>query len=118
MAGTALFIVTHTVLAFNVQIPHSVQVFADELGVEIIHSDVIYQLLESFKARKRVFLEKIKDSEEFQAPCIAAVAPGYIISTAEPLILGLSIIFGTLQVGSRLYLEDRKVCPAASIDLL
>jgi len=100
--------ITNTILAFNVSIPQQAYHVAEETGVEIIHSDVIYQLLEEFKARKKEYLDSIRNTQKISAPCIASVAPGYIVSAANPLILGLSIVFGTLQVGSQLFLEDGK----------
>lgn len=54
---------TNTILAFNVTIPQQALHVAEESGVDIIHSDVIYQLLEEFKARKKEYLDSVRNSQ-------------------------------------------------------
>jgi len=95
-----------TILAFDVKISKSAMQAADQFGVDIITSDIIYDLFTQFMAKSRKFLQNV--SQTGQEPCIIKPLPEreYMIKLFNPITMGFYIELGTISIGVGIYLKS------------
>jgi len=94
-----------TYLCFDVQISRQARTNAERNNVDIIEGNVIYQIFEEFKRRKRTFLAKAAMNEA--KPCILAIEPSMVIKTYNPITIGVHVQLGSIQIGTRLFTIDK-----------
>lgn len=90
------------VLAFNVSITPEVQELSETSNVKIFHSQVIYNLLESYTR----WIEQTKSEEKKQAfsnlitPSKFVLLKDHCFRASKPLVVGVEILEGTLKSGA------------------
>jgi len=92
------------VLAFNVSSDSSIDSLAHENKISIIKSQIIYDLIDKYKAWK---LEKEKSKQKalldvLTQPCKLIVLKGYVFRQNNPAVFGVEILSGKLKTGTRL----------------
>jgi len=99
------------VLAFNVRVLEEADEEAEKLGVRIIRSGLIYDLVENYeefcetKERER----EEKKRAELSYPASIEILPGYIFRVSKPAIVGVRVIAGSARQGITLMNEDGEV---------
>ncbi|MGC8647366.1 MAG: translation initiation factor IF-2 [Candidatus Micrarchaeia archaeon] len=92
------------VLAFNVGIDADAEEAARMSGVSIISSNIIYKLIEDYKAnveaRKSEMEKRIE--ERIVLPAEIEVLPGTCFRVSHPAIFGISVLAGRIKAGYRL----------------
>jgi len=97
-----------TCLCFDVAITRQARKSAVNYNVDIIEGNVIYQLFEEFKRKKRTFLAKANANKE-PNPCVLAIEPSLVIKTYNPITIGVHVQCGSIEVGTRLYTIDKTI---------
>jgi len=89
-----------------VKVSKSALLAAYQLGVDIITSDIIYDLFTQFMAKSRKFLQNV--SQTGQEPCIIKPLPerDYMIKLYNPITMGFYIELGTISIGVGIYLKS------------
>lgn len=87
---------------FGLKVPDEIYRFAEDIGVKIFSSDVIYKLIEEYdvwrlKAKERAEEDILK---RMPRPAKIRVLPGYVFRQSRPAIFGVEIITGTLKTGA------------------
>ncbi len=89
------------IFAFCVKITPDIRKSAEDNGVELFDSDVIYTLIESYKKwvsdRKSRAEEEILDS--IPRPGRIRVLHGYVFRQARPAVFGVEVLKGTIRTG-------------------
>jgi translation initiation factor 5B len=98
------------ILAFNVK--HDLK-----SDVKIIHSDVIYKIIDDFeswieKARKSL---EAKELENLVRPCKLKLMQGYVFRQSNPAIIGADVLIGILKTNTPLMKEGKQVAIVKSI---
>jgi translation initiation factor 5B len=99
------------VLAFNVRVLEEADEEAEKLGVRIISSGLIYDLVEKYeefcetKEREREEEKRAKLSY----PASIEILPGYIFRVSKPAIVGVRVTAGSARQGITLIDEDGEV---------
>jgi len=99
------------VFAFNVKIPHEITIEANNLGIKIFHSNVIYRLDEEYGKWKKdqQKLEKKEMLTKYIYPAKFVIIPGYIFRINKPAIVGVEILAGILKPNTPLVDEKGKI---------
>lgn len=99
------------ILAFNVKVSEEDIKEAKNFGLRLIHSNVIYRIIEEYK--KWVEEEKKKDVEEklktLPRPVVLKVIPNAIFRQSKPAIFGVDVIAGVLKPNILLKKKDGKI---------
>ena len=98
-----------TVICFNMQPSEEVQAFAADMGVEILSSNIIYDLVERFEKaltlrRER---ERAQTLESVTRPGKLTILPGCVFRASNPAIVGCEVQ-GVVKPGFRLFVADQK----------
>jgi translation initiation factor 5B len=100
------------ILAFSSSVLSDAQTLAQDSAIEILSSNVIYQILDDYKewtgklrARERMEMEKCSAT-----PCKFRILAGHVFRQSKPAIAGVEILAGTLRHGCRLMSERGNVC--------
>jgi translation initiation factor 5B len=105
------------ILAFNIPMDDEILAFAKGKGIKIIHSEVIYTLIDSFekwREEKRKKLEA-KELEGLVRPCKFRVMPNYVFRQSNPAIVGCDILVGELKVGMPVMKDGKDISTVKSI---
>ncbi|MEM3781635.1 MAG: translation initiation factor IF-2 [Candidatus Micrarchaeaceae archaeon] len=92
------------VLAFNVQVEEDAAYESAATGVKIINDNVIYQVIDDYKA----WLENAKQEEKALAlksvtlPAKISVLPNAVFRVSKPAIFGIEVLVGRLEPSSLL----------------
>jgi len=99
------------VFAFNVKIPHEITIEANNLGIKIFHSNVIYRLDEEYGKWKKdqQKLEKKEMLTKYIYPAKFVIIPGYIFRINKPAIVGIEVLAGILKPNTPLVDENGKI---------
>ncbi|MCX8190836.1 MAG: translation initiation factor IF-2 [Candidatus Aenigmarchaeota archaeon] len=99
------------ILAFNVKVSEEDIKEAKNFGLRLIHSNVIYRIIEEYK--KWVEEEKKKDVEEklktLPRLVVLKVIPNAIFRQSKPAIFGVDVIAGVLKPNILLKKKDGKI---------
>ena len=89
-----------TILAFDVKVTSEAKELAEKLGVKIFIADIIYRLIDQFKAYMiNIKEEKKKESaDEAVFPCVLNIIPNCVFNKKDPILLGVDILKGILKV--------------------
>lgn len=103
-AGTAI-------LAFNVHVDEDAMETAEVSGIKIIKSDIIYKLVDDYKAfvddREKQSTKKIE--ERITYPGSIYVLPGMCFRASHPAIFGIDVIGGRLRPGYRVMNDEGEI---------
>lgn len=98
-------------VAFNVEVLSDAAKEAQEKGLDVLRSDVIYTLLDAYDEwRKRA--EKAKDEAEraeFTHPGSVKYLEGHTFRVSNPAVIGLRVLAGRLKAGQFLLKDDGRV---------
>ncbi len=106
------------VLAFNVKVPHEVEIEASQHGVKIFRNEILYRLVEEFtkwfKEEKNRMIER--ELDKLVRPGKIRVLPGYIFRRSNPAIVGIRVLEGMIKPGYPLVRSDgRRIGKIAQI---
>jgi translation initiation factor 5B len=104
------------VLGFNVT-GQEVEAFAKEKEIEIIASDVIYRIIESYEKwreqeKKKIEMEQL---EKLVRPCKLMLMSGYVFRQSNPAIVGTEILGGKIKTGVQVMKDGRPIASIKSI---
>lgn len=90
------------ILAFDVQVTADAAELAEDLGVMIMTSDIIYQLDVQFREYIDSVSSQFKDEYRKQAvfPVLMEVIPNKVFARKDPIIFGVEVKRGTLRLGT------------------
>lgn len=83
------------IIAYSVDVNDQAHSEAKKLGVEIVESNVIYELIEELQNKREQMEETINASQ----PAKFRIIDDGIIKSGNPAILGIEILKGTLETG-------------------
>jgi len=86
------------ILAFNVKVLPDAQEEAENQGVRIFTSDVVYRLLDDYKewVQKRQEEEKLSVLSALVKPAVLKILPEYVFRRSNPVVMGVRVEKGTL----------------------
>ena len=90
-------------IAFNSSMAEDAEVLANDRGVKILQSDVIYRLIEDYEKWTKEEEEKLKkkEIEGLTRPAEIKLIPGSVFRASDPAIVGCEV-YGLLKPGSEL----------------
>ncbi len=100
---------THrAVLAFNVPILPDAEATADGASVRLFRGDVMYKILEEFRAwqEQRAAEIRAERRQAVTAPARVEILRGFVFRASKPAIVGVKVLAGTLRTGVRLEKPD------------
>ncbi|MBW2988622.1 translation initiation factor IF-2, partial [Candidatus Woesearchaeota archaeon] len=99
------------VLGFNVTAQKDVLDYAHQCGVKVITSEVIYKLIEEYKAwYEQLKLEmQQKELDKLVSPCKIRVLPDYVFRQSNPAIFGVEVLAGLLKLDTPMMNKEGKV---------
>ncbi len=99
------------VLAFNVKVPHDVELEAQHHDVKIFRNEILYRLVEEFLAwfneEKQRLIER--ELDKLIRPGKIRILPGCVFRRSEPAIVGVRVLEGIIKPGYPLVRPDGKV---------
>ncbi len=87
------------IFAFNVKVSEDAETLANDAGVKVFASPIIYKLIEDYKNWKKDQSE-MKETEMLQMvtrPCKLRVLPGCVFRQSKPAIFGAEVLGGTVK---------------------
>jgi len=99
------------VLAFNAPLLDDARILADDSGVKIISSNIIYSLLDDYKLWVKESRESDKKelAKRITTPAKFQILKDHTFRQSKPAIVGVEILAGTLRSGARLMGVSGKV---------
>ncbi|XP_058071442.1 uncharacterized protein LOC131220683 [Magnolia sinica] len=98
-----------TILAFDVKVTPEARELADETGVKIFITDIIYHLFDQFKA----YIDNLKEEKKKEAtkdavfPCVLKIMLNCIFNKKDPIVLGVDVLEGIAKVGTPICIPSR-----------
>ena len=96
------------ILAFNVKVPHEIEAEAQNHGVRIFRSEVLYRLVEEFtkwyREEKQAMIER--ELDKYIRPGKIRILPGCIFRRSDPAIVGVRVLEGVIKPGYPLVRPD------------
>ncbi|KAI8562803.1 hypothetical protein RHMOL_Rhmol03G0063800 [Rhododendron molle] len=99
-----------TILAFDVKVTPEARELADEAGVKIFITDIIYHLFDQFKA----YIDNLKGEKKKEAaeeavfPCVLRIMPNCVFNNKDPIVLGVDVVEGIAKVGTPICIPQRE----------
>lgn len=99
------------IVAFNVKPSSDVELDAKVRGIPIFTSNVIYHIMDDFKAWSAKTLEDMRSKEFSQLilPGEIRIIPGCVFRKNSPAIFGIEVLAGTIKPGYRLMRKDGEI---------
>jgi translation initiation factor 5B len=99
------------IFAFNIKVPHELEIEAHNAGVKIFHSDVIYRLNEEYEKWKadEQKLEKKEMLNKYVYPAKIVIIPGYIFRINKPAVVGVEVLGGILKAETPLMNDEGQI---------
>ncbi|BDR92984.1 translation initiation factor IF-2 [Vulcanisaeta souniana] len=98
------------ILAFNVKVPHDIEIEAMQYGVRIFRNEILYRLVEEFtqwyKEQKTKLIEM--ELDKYIRPGKIRILPGYVFRRSNPVIVGVAVLEGVIKPGYTLMRGDGK----------
>ncbi|MBN2250538.1 MAG: translation initiation factor IF-2 [Candidatus Altiarchaeota archaeon] len=100
-----------SILAFNSEILKEAKTLAEDKKVRIFESRIIYKLIEDYEdyVKKEKERERAEKEGKVNTPAKLRLIPKCVFRQSKPAIVGVDLLAGTLNVGSRLMRVDGKV---------
>jgi translation initiation factor 5B len=99
------------IFAFNVKVPPEIKTEAENKGIMIFESDVVYRLQEFYEKWKKE--EKEREKQEklggYIYPAKIKILPGCIFRASKPAIVGVEVLAGIIKSGYPLMTSDGKI---------
>lgn len=99
------------ILAFDVKIEKDAQELADQTGVRIFQSDVIYKLTEKFAAH--IDDVQKRQREQFKGiavfPCKLRILPNCIFNKRDPIVVGVEVVAGKLKQDTPIFVVGKDI---------
>ncbi len=96
------------ILAFGVGIEDDAQEYSETSGVKIIKSDIIYKLIDDYKAfveqRQKNSTEKMESRITF--PGAVEILPNSCFRASHPAIFGINVVAGRIKPGYRMITKN------------
>ena len=89
-------------LSFSTKIDSDATALAQQLGVRLIVSDIIYSLGTALEALLEESRQKVLADKELILPLFAVVLPKCLFRVKRPIIVGVRVLGGILRVGTPL----------------
>jgi len=99
------------IFAFNVKILPEAKEQLNEMDVTVFNEDVIYTIMENYDewlAKKKAEIEQ-KRREDYIHPGKIKFLPEYVFRINHPAVIGVRVISGRIQAGTKLLKEDGRV---------
>ncbi len=98
----------NVILAFNVEVDKDAQDEADKLGTKIFTAEIIYHLFDKFTKYKEELFIKRKEEVKINAtyPCVLKILPECIFNKKNPLVFGVEVLDGKLNLGTPLIVHS------------
>ena len=100
-----------TILAFNVNIDEDVEELAIKNGIKIFSAEIIYHLFDQYIKYRDEMIKERKTLYRPQAvfPCSLKILEKHIYNKKSPLIFGVNVLEGNLQLGTPLIIPETKL---------
>ena len=97
------------IFAFNAAIPKEIETLANDLGVKIFSSDIIYTIFENYQNWKQDQLHKEKEKalEKLIWPGKVKLLKGYVFRQSNPAVVGVEVS-GRIKTKMRLIKDNGK----------
>jgi len=99
------------ILAFDVDVSHESEQFANQLNVRIFREEIIYRLETRFKE----YLDDIQKRKEEEArrksifPCVLQFLPEHIYRDRDPIIAGVKVLQGLVKINTPLIIFKKNL---------
>lgn len=94
-------VLRRAILVFNAPVPTDVDQMAKDMGIKLMHSEIIYRLVEEYK--EWVAAEQAKELKEKESnvthPCEFRILKGTVFRQSNPAVFGVEILRGILKPG-------------------
>jgi len=99
------------ILGFNINITQEASIEAKNRGIPIFVSNVIYHIVDDFKAWHTKIIEEMRSKEFSQVilPGVIKVLPGYVFRRSSPPIFGIEVLLGYIKPGYPLMKENGEI---------
>jgi len=89
------------ILSFNAPVPPDIEMMAKDNNIRIFHSEIIYRLIEDYKAwvRDEQVKELKRKESDVTHPCEFRIMRGCIFRQSNPAVFGVEVLRGTLRAG-------------------
>lgn len=89
----------------NESLPKEILELAKSFGVIILHSNVVYRLIDLYDQHLSE-IHKQLESIEKHVKSVVQVIPKYVFRTSKPMIIGVQILKGSLKVKHEIYADE------------
>lgn len=92
------------IIGFDLKIDPEIEKMAADAKIKIINEPIIYHVMDKYKEFMKKNTENIMEKyrDQIITPCILEILPEHIYNTKSPIIIGVKILEGTLQIGTEL----------------
>ncbi|KAJ3615754.1 hypothetical protein Zmor_012322 [Zophobas morio] len=106
------------ILAFDVPVDPEAKKLAKQKKITIFTADIIYHLFDRYMEFRKTELEKRKRAVAHLAwfPCVLQILPESIFRNRDPLIMGVTVVEGTLRSGVPIVVPDKDFLELGVVD--
>jgi translation initiation factor 5B len=99
------------IVGFNIKITPEAEADAKEHGVPVFTSNVIYHIVDEFKAWSAKTVEDMRSKEfgQLVLPGEVRIIPGCVFRKNSPAIVGVEVLAGTIKPGNQLMRKDGEI---------
>jgi len=99
------------VVGFNIKITSEAEADAKEHGIPVFTSNVIYHIVDEFKAWSAKTVEDMRSKEfgQLVLPGEVRIIPGCVFRKNSPAIVGVEVLAGTIKPGNQLMRKDGEI---------
>ncbi len=99
------------IVGFNIKVTPEAELESRDRGIPLFTSNVIYHIVDDFKAWSAKTLEEIRTKEfsQITLPGEVRIIPGFVFRKSSPPIFGVEVITGTIKPGYPLMKENGEV---------
>ncbi|CAA7013925.1 unnamed protein product [Microthlaspi erraticum] len=90
------------IMAFKVEVTPEASQLAEAFRVKIISGDSVEDMCQQFKDELGEKEEARSDSDEEVSPCVLSILPKFVLNKEDPIVVGVSVVEGLVQVGTPL----------------
>ncbi|MGA2574163.1 MAG: translation initiation factor IF-2 [Candidatus Methanomethylicaceae archaeon] len=99
------------IVGFNIKITPEAEADAKEHDIPVFTSNVIYHIVDEFKAWSAKTVEDIRSKEfgQLVLPGEVRIIPGCVFRKNSPAIVGVEVLAGTIKPGNQLMRKDGEI---------
>lgn len=103
------------ILGFNIPVTDEIKTVGK--NIKIIHSEIIYKIIEDFEKwlvdeQKRL---EAKEMDGLSRPCKMKIMPNYVFRQSNPAIVGMDILVGQIRIGDMIMKDGKDISSVKSI---